>query len=103
MRDTGNPSNPDFSDVESDSSSTSNKGKTADFLDVESGGSSTAARADGLSGGSYTVKAGDNLRKIAQRFYGDEMQWHKIRDANRAKLPNPDQIQVGMQLIIPDA
>ena len=49
----------------------------------------------------YTVKSGDTLRKIAQRFYGDEMKWHAIRDANRDKLPDPDKIQVGMQLVIP--
>jgi nucleoid-associated protein YgaU len=73
----------------------------ADFSDVQAGSSSTAPAAG--SGTTYTVKSGDNLRKIAQRFYGDEMQWHKIRDANREKLPNPDRIQVGMQLVIPDA
>jgi nucleoid-associated protein YgaU len=75
-----------------------------DFSDVESGGSSTAPRATPQSQGQiYTVKPGDNLRKIAQHFYGDEMQWHRIRDANRDKLPNPDKIQIGMQLTIPNA
>jgi nucleoid-associated protein YgaU len=77
-----------------------------DFSDVESGGSSTAPRATPQSqsqGQIYTVKPGDSLRKIAQHFYGDEMQWHRIRDANRDKLPNPDKIQIGMQLTIPNA
>jgi nucleoid-associated protein YgaU len=49
----------------------------------------------------YVVKSGDTLRKIAQRHYGDEMKWPKIRDANREKLPDPDKIQVGMELVIP--
>jgi nucleoid-associated protein YgaU len=104
MRETGNPSNPDFSDVNPDSSSTSSgRARNPDFSDVEGGSSSTATPADAAGGRTYTVKSGDNLRKIAQHFYGDEMKWHKIRDANRAKLPNPDQIQAGMQLTIPDA
>ena len=96
MANPNNTPNPDFSDV-------SGAGG-ADFSDVQSGSSSTAPAADSARGGrTYTVKSGDSLRKIAQHFYGDEMQWHKIRDANREKLPNPDRIQVGMQLIIPDA
>ena len=49
----------------------------------------------------YVVKAGDTLRKIAQRHYGDEMKWPKIRDANRDKLPDPDKIHPGMELVIP--
>lgn len=92
----GNP-NADFSDVGSDARSTGDAAP-ADFSDVQGSSSSTAP-----AGQSYTVKSGDNLRKIAQHFYGDEMKWHAIRDANRDKLPNPDKIQVGMTLIIPDA
>ena len=81
------------------------KSPAPDFSDVQAGGTSTAPRADGAAaeqGQQYTVKSGDNLRRIAQHFYGDEMQWHRIRDANRAKLPAPDKIQAGMVLIIPD-
>src|SRR5688572_15594431 len=44
------------------------------------------------AGQRYVVKSGDTLRKIAQRHYGDEMKWPKIRDANRDKLPDPDKI-----------
>ena len=71
--------------------------QVANYLEVQSGG-------DSASGGqSYTVKAGDNLRKIAQHFYGDEMKWHAIRDANKDVLPNPDKIEAGMTLTIPGA
>ncbi len=94
-------SNPDFSDVSGGSGG--DPGGSADFSDVKSGSSSTAPASPASSGQVYTVKSGDNLRKIAQHFYGDEMKWHKIRDANRDKLPNPDRIQVGMTLTIPDA
>lgn len=48
------------------------------------------SRGSGGSGGSgaggggkvYTVKHGDNLWALAQRFYGDGSQWHRILAAN---------------------
>jgi nucleoid-associated protein YgaU len=49
----------------------------------------------------YTVVAGDTLRGIAQRFYGDENQWPRIHNANRGQIPNPDQISPGQVLNIP--
>lgn len=75
--------------------------EVANYLEVTPmGDSASGATADMEP---YTVKSGDTLRKIAQRFYGDEMKWHAIRDANREKLPDPDKIQVGMRLNIPKA
>lgn len=103
----GSEGGADFSDVGSGGGSTSgsNAGGAGsarpDFSDVQSGASSTAPAQE--SGTVYTVKSGDTLRKIAQHFYGDEMKWPKIRDANRAEIPNPDRIQVGMKLTIPPA
>lgn len=98
--------NADFGDVSGSANSgaggTSGSG-SADFSDVTAGASSTAPEDAGGGGTTYTVKSGDNLRKIATHFYGDEMKWHKIRDANRSLLPSPDNIQVGMKLRIPDA
>jgi nucleoid-associated protein YgaU len=49
----------------------------------------------------YTVVAGDTLRSIAQRFYGDENQWQRIFNANRDQISNPDVISVGWVLTIP--
>jgi vanadium chloroperoxidase len=49
----------------------------------------------------YTVVAGDTLRRIAQRFYGDENQWPRIFEANRHQITNPDQIVSGQVLRIP--
>lgn len=62
---------------------------------------SAAATGASSSGQSYTVQGGDNMRKIAQRFYGDEMQWKRIWEANKDKIPNPDVVRVGTQLTIP--
>ena len=53
----------------------------------------------GASGGSsYTVQSGDSLSKIGSR-YG--VSWQKIFDANRDKLDDPDKIQPGQELTIP--
>jgi nucleoid-associated protein YgaU len=78
--------------------------KIVDHLEVQVPipGAAPATQPQQQQGQVYTVKSGDTLRKIAQRFYGDEMKWHAIRDANRDKLPNPDRIQVGLQLVIPE-
>jgi len=75
--------------------------EVANYLEVTPMADSASGAAGG--GRTYTVRSGDTLRKIAQRFYGDEMKWHAIRDANRDQLPNPDNIQVGQQLTIPNA
>lgn len=49
----------------------------------------------------YTVKAGDNLSRIAKQFYGDPNEYMKIFYANRDKLDDPDKLKVGQQLTIP--
>ena len=49
----------------------------------------------------YTVRSGDNLSTIAQRYYGVQ-DWQKIYNANRAKIgSNPNLIQPGWVLVIP--
>ena len=80
------------------------------FSNVQSGGSSTARPAPAPAGDApkapaprtYTVVAGDNLSKIAKRFYGDANQWKRIFEANRDILENPDLIHPGQTLKIPD-
>ncbi|HZS54458.1 MAG TPA: LysM peptidoglycan-binding domain-containing protein [Bryobacteraceae bacterium] len=60
-----------------------------------------AAASSGSSSQSYTVQPGDTLSKIAKQFYGNANDYNRIFEANRDKLKNPDQIQVGQQLVIP--
>jgi len=72
------------------------KKATADFSDVRGGSSSTAA-----FNRTYTVVAGDSLSKIAKREYGDASKWHRIFEANRDKIENPDLIQPGQVLNLP--
>ena len=49
----------------------------------------------------YTVKPGDTLSKISKQLYGDAGQYHRIFEANRDKLTDPDAIQAGQVLKIP--
>jgi nucleoid-associated protein YgaU len=92
--------------------------KKADFSDVVAGGSSTAPRADAAPTSasssaatpnvadqerSYTVVAGDTLSKIAKREYGDASKWHRIYEANKDTIKNPDLIYPGQTFKIPGA
>lgn len=55
-----------------------------------------------LPGGSYVVKRGDSLSKIAERAYGNMMKYPVIYMANKRKIgPNPNLIQPGQELYIP--
>ena len=72
---------------------------SADFSDVTGGSSSTAP--DTSSAQTYTVKSGDSLSKIAKHVYGDASKWHRIYEANRDKIKNPDLIHPGQELAIP--
>jgi nucleoid-associated protein YgaU len=97
----------DFSDVVSGSSSTApspGSGKPDDWSDVVSGSSSTAPSAGGSSGGArtYVVVSGDSLSKIAKKFYGNANAWKRIFDANTDRIKNPDVIQPGWTLKIPE-
>ncbi len=50
----------------------------------------------------YIIQERDTLSALARRFYGDRYQWRRIYDANRARLPNPDVLPVGVTIVIPD-
>jgi LysM repeat protein len=50
---------------------------------------------------SYTVKSGDTLSEISRQYYGNPNESMRIFYANRDKLNDPNQIQVGQQLVIP--
>jgi nucleoid-associated protein YgaU len=88
--------------------------KKADFSDVVAGGSSTAPPADMPAAAqatpnvadaekTYTVVAGDTLSKIAKREYGDASKWHRIYEANKDTIKNPDLIYPGQTFKIPNA
>jgi len=65
-----------------------------DFSNVESGSSSTATKI-------YEVVSGDSLSKIAKREYGNANEWKRIFEANQDILKDPDKIYPGQKLKIP--
>ena len=82
--------------------------KIANHLTVSGSGTGgllggQAAAGSAVAGGTYTVKSGDSLSKIAKQVYGDASKWKLIHEANKAKIPNPDLIHPGDKLTIPNA
>jgi NitT/TauT family transport system substrate-binding protein len=49
----------------------------------------------------YTVIAGDTLAKLAGQFYGSQLKWPKIFQANTATVKNANYIFIGQKLTIP--
>ena len=68
--------------------------KMPDFSNVQSGSSSTAEKV-------YVVVSGDSLSKIAKREYGNASEWKRIFEANKDILKDPDKIYPGQKLKIP--
>jgi nucleoid-associated protein YgaU len=92
-----NDPKPDFSNVQSGSSTKSApKPATPDFSNVQSGSSTAPAGEQ-----TYTVASGDTLSKIAKKFYGDANAWKAIFQANKDQIKNPDMIHPGQVLKIP--
>jgi nucleoid-associated protein YgaU len=52
--------------------------------------------------GWYTVKPGDNLSKIAGAHFGDMNRYKEIFDLNGDVLSDPNRIQVGQKLRLPN-
>lgn len=50
----------------------------------------------------HTVEKGESLSKIAKHYYGDMMKYKQIFDANRDQLDDPDKIEIGQVLTIPN-
>ncbi len=87
----------DFWNVNSGKSSgdgASKDEKAPDFSNVQSGSSSTAPK-------TYVVVSGDSLSKIAMREYGSASEWTRIYEANRDLIKDPDKIFPGQKLHIP--
>lgn len=68
--------------------------KMPDFSNVQSGSSSTAEKV-------YVVVSGDSLSKIAKREYGNANDWKRIFEANKDILKDPNKIFPGQKLKIP--
>jgi nucleoid-associated protein YgaU len=49
----------------------------------------------------YEIASGDSLSKIAERFYGKASLYHRIHEANKELIPDPDKIYPGQKIKIP--
>jgi nucleoid-associated protein YgaU len=74
---------------------------TADIVSQGMQDAQEATRSRTAAGQTYTVKSGDTLSKISKQFYGDAGQYQRIFEANKDKLKDPDMIQPGQVLTIP--
>lgn len=51
----------------------------------------------------HVVQKGESLSLIAKQYYGDIHKWKQLYEANKALIgDNPDRIQPGQELVIPD-
>lgn len=50
----------------------------------------------------HKVQYNDSLRKIANKYYGDESKWLLIFDANQNKIQDRNSLKIGTELIIPE-
>jgi hypothetical protein len=69
-------------------------------------GTPAVAAAEAASGpldAVHEVMTGDNLHLIAGYYYGDARQWERIWAANKAQVKNPNLLERGMLLVVPNA
>jgi len=50
----------------------------------------------------YKVKPNDSLFNISRKYYGDEAKWHKIYEANKDSMTDPNALYIGQELLIPE-
>ena len=51
----------------------------------------------------HVVQAGESLGAISMRYYGTQAKWKDIFNANRDKVPDPNNVKVGTRLDIPSS
>lgn len=70
-------------------------------MDTETLEQETGGEVDARHTELYTVKPGDSLRSIAERFYGDPEEYERIIEANQDELRDSDIARPGLRLTIP--
>lgn len=53
------------------------------------------------AGSTYRVQPRDTLVEIARQLYGDGTRFREIYEANRDRIPDPNNLQAGVLLVIP--
>ncbi len=49
----------------------------------------------------YTVVDGDSFWTISQKVYGSGKHFQFLQEANKSRVPNPDRMKLGQELVIP--
>ncbi len=49
----------------------------------------------------YRIKPGDTLSSISLQYYGSSSGWRFLYESNAQVIPNPNQLSVGTQIVIP--
>ncbi len=49
----------------------------------------------------YVIQKGDNLKKIAYKFYNDTSKWKLIYEVNKKIIKNPENLTPGVKIYIP--
>ncbi len=57
--------------------------------------------ADSADARVHTVRRGETLYKIAEKYYGDGGRWKQLRDANSSVVSDPQDLQAGIKLRVP--
>lgn len=73
--------------------------KVGAVLKVPGGGAGEGDKAKAPTAKSHTVKAGDTLSGIAERYLGSALKWRELAAANH--LDNPNRLKVGTVIRIP--
>lgn len=60
-----------------------------------------AKKAKPEAGKTYTVKSGDTLQKISEKFFGTTKRWHDIAELNASAIDDVDNLKVGTVIKIP--
>lgn len=62
----------------------------------------TAVTVDSTGKKTYTVQAGDTLSGISVKVYNTSRHYQKIYEANKDAIEDPNTLQVGLNLVMPD-
>ncbi len=50
----------------------------------------------------HKIALNENLSKISTKYYGDATKWGNIYDANKNTIKDPNSLQVGQEILIPN-
>lgn len=64
-------------------------------------GAAVAASSDKNVMARVKIASGERLTLLAQKYYGNKIFWVYIYDFNKARIPDPDRVPAGMEILIP--